>query len=113
MEPQQLGYLGTRPKRYNIWIRLVGVLLIFYFAYHSYCGAFGLRVYAQQEGCWQKLQLQYEALLHERLALEKRAKLLRDATVDKDVLDEYARKNLNLAKKNEYVIPLTHGDLGP
>ncbi|MDN5249519.1 MAG: septum formation initiator family protein [Alphaproteobacteria bacterium] len=52
-------------------------------------------------------------MLHERLALEKRAKLLRDATVDKDVLDEYARKNLNLAKKNEYVIPLTHGDLGP
>ena len=87
------------------------ILLIGYFSYHSYCGSFGLHSYSVEEYTMRHLQLELDTLVYKRVLLEKRAQLLHADSPDLDTLDEYARKTMNLAKKNEYVILLTRGDL--
>jgi cell division protein FtsB len=37
-------------------------------------------------------------------ALERRVQLMHDGTLEKDMLDEQARKNLNLAQSDEIII---------
>ncbi|WP_412058476.1 FtsB family cell division protein [Bartonella sp. DGB2] len=88
--------------RFILPILTLGV--VSYFGYHIYHGEYGL--YAQQkiENHISHLQAELGQLHEKRQAIEKRVALLRDGQIEKDMLDEYARRNLNLSLPNERTI---------
>ena len=48
-----------------------------------------------------ELQAEFAELKQYRNSLEQRVRMLHDGTLDKDMLDEQARKSLNLTKSDE------------
>ncbi|EJF86961.1 hypothetical protein ME1_01317 [Bartonella vinsonii subsp. arupensis OK-94-513] len=88
--------------RFVLPLMTVGVLS--YFSYHIYHGEYGL--YSRSEVNQQIVELEEE--LHrvesERISIEKRISLLRSGHIERDMLDEYIRKNLNFSKPNELTI---------
>lgn len=103
--------MWTKQKRRSIKMRFVlpimTVGVLSYFSYHIYHGEYGL--YSRSEVNQRIIELEEE--LHkiesERLSIEKRISLLRNGHIERDMLDEYIRKNLNFSNPNELTI-LTH-----
>ncbi len=75
-----------------------------YFGFHAYHGEFGIdskhRLQERKAG----LEAQLASLKAERTELEKRVKLLHDGSLEKDMLDELARRALNLSKPDEIIV---------
>lgn len=75
-----------------------------YFGYHAFHGEFGIYAGFTFEERAAELSDELEITRHQRMELEHRVKLLSDGSLEKDTLDEYARRALNLARDNEIVI---------
>lgn len=75
-----------------------------YFGFHAYHGEFGIYSKYRLEERVEKLQVTLAGLKRERSELERRVQLLHDGTLEKDMLDEQARKALNLSHLNEITI---------
>lgn len=75
-----------------------------YFGYHSIHGDFGLE--ATEKFLRQKAERQERlaALKIKRKALEREVAALSDGSIQKDMLDEQAREQLNMSKPDEIVI---------
>lgn len=78
--------------------------VLFYFGYHIFHGEYGLESRQIVEQRIAALNSEYENLLKQNLLIKKRIDLLRDGMLEKDTLDEYARRELNLSKRNELTI---------
>ena len=81
-------------------------LLILYFAFHSLSGDRGLFAFIKLNHEIDAKRANLELLVKKRLDLEKKVKLMHPTTMDKDMLDEMARKELGLMAKDEKVIVL-------
>ncbi|WP_274628806.1 FtsB family cell division protein [Arvimicrobium flavum] len=77
-----------------------------YFGYHTYNGEYGINSKHQLEQRRTELTARLEKLHDERIHIERRANLLRDGNLEKDMLDEYARRALSMSKPDEVVIML-------
>ncbi|TPK58930.1 MULTISPECIES: septum formation initiator family protein [unclassified Mesorhizobium] len=77
-----------------------------YFGFHAYHGEFGINSKYQLEAETVALQAQLDAIKACRMELERRVKLMHDGTLEKDMLDEQARKALNLSQADEITIML-------
>lgn len=75
-----------------------------YFGYHALSGSYGLLALSGFEAEAAQLEQQFAELQTERETLEDRAALLRPAGLDPDMVDELARRNLNVIAPNEFVI---------
>ncbi len=100
--------MWTRQKRKTKIERIIfymsSILIAAYYFYHGYGGAYGLQAYGIEEQNIAQLNIKLSSLLKEREELSKKVALLREPTINKDSLEEYARQNLNLARANELVI---------
>lgn len=100
--------MWTKQKRKSIRGRFVLPILtaafLSYFGFHAYHGEFGLYSRLQLEEQKAFLSQKLEQITNEREALEKRVALLRDGSIEKDMLDEYARRALNLSHTDEMTI---------
>lgn len=100
--------MWTKQKRKSIRGRFVLPILtaafLSYFGFHAYNGEFGLYSRLQLEEQKSFLNQKLEKITSEREALEKRVALLRDGSIEKDMLDEYARRALNLSHADEITI---------
>ncbi len=100
--------MATRQKKNSrftgFMVPGVCICILSYFGFHAYQGNLGIRSRALMEQ--QSLHLQFELarLQQERQHLEHKVGLLRDGQVEKDMLDQQARENLNLIRENELVI---------
>ncbi|MHC5306873.1 FtsB family cell division protein [Bartonella sp. LJL80] len=107
--------MWTKQKRRSIKGRFVLPLMTIgvlgYFGYHIYHGEYGLYSRVKVEQHIDSLNAELTKLETERLGIEKKVALLKDGHIERDMLDEYARKNLNLSKPNELVILTSPGDL--
>jgi cell division protein FtsB len=82
----------------------ITVAFVSYFGYHSVHGDYGLRateVFEQQRDARAK---DLADLVSKRQHLEKEVALLSDGSLDKDMLDEKARYQLDYSKADEIVI---------
>ncbi|GAB5507727.1 MAG: septum formation initiator family protein [Rhizobiaceae bacterium] len=79
-------------------------IVLAYFGYHSFQGEFGIYAGYEFEDRAAALAAELETVRVRREELEHRVKLLSDGSLEKDMLDEYARRALNLANDNEIVI---------
>ena len=84
----------------------VSALFLAYFGFHAYHGEFGINSKYQLEAQTVALQAQLDAVKARRIELERRVRLMHDGTLEKDMLDEQARKALNLSQADEITIML-------
>ncbi len=96
-------------KRKTGWLIVpaLSVALISYFGFHAYHGEFGIYSRYRLEERTVELQARLDELRTQRTSLERRVQLLHDGTLEKDMLDEQARKALNVSLADEITIMRT------
>ena len=82
----------------------ISAVFLTYFGFHAYHGEFGIYSKYQLEDRAAELQAQLDVVHAARLGLEHRVQLLHDGTLEKDMLDEQARKALNFSQPDEITI---------
>ena len=82
----------------------ISALFLAYFGFHAYHGEFGIYSKYRFETRAAELQAKVDALHAQRVDLERRVQLLHDGTLEKDMLDEQARRALNLSHADEITI---------
>jgi cell division protein FtsB len=82
----------------------ITIAFLSYFSYHSLHGEFGLEATKRFE--IQKIEQEQKLaiLVEKRKALEQEVRLLSDGSIEKDMLDEEARSQLNMSRADEIVI---------
>jgi cell division protein FtsB len=104
--------MWTRQYRQRNFGRLIlpAVTIVFlsYFGFHAWHGEYGIYSKYALEERTAALQKQLDSVRNQRLALETRVRLLRDGSIEKDMLDEQARRSLNLSHGDELVILRQH-----
>ncbi len=85
-------------------VPVISIMVLSYFGYHSIHGGFGLK--AQERMVLERadLQMRLETLRSQRKELEKRVALLKDGSIERDMLDEQARRALNKVRPDDLVI---------
>jgi cell division protein FtsB len=94
-----------RPRRTGrLIVPAMTALVLSYFGYHVYHGEFGIDSKDRLRERAAVLQGELDTLHAERLALESRVRLMHDGTIDRDMLDEQARRSLNVSGPDELTI---------
>lgn len=94
----------SRPLLRRILVPALTVAFLGYFGFHALSGSFGILARSGFESQERELEAELTALQADRADLETRAALLRPAGLDPDMIDELARRNLNVIAPNEFVI---------
>lgn len=82
----------------------VAAVVLSYFGFHAFQGEYGIYSKYRLEERVAMLERNLERVTAERTHLERRVQLLHDGTLEKDMLDEQARRALNLSLPDELVI---------
>ena len=82
----------------------VAAVVLSYFGFHAFQGEYGIYSKYRLEERVAVLERNLERVTAERTHLERRVQLLHDGTLEKDMLDEQARRALNLSLPDEIVI---------
>ncbi len=78
--------------------------LIFYFGFQALTGERGLLAWGHRGEILAARTAELKTLHAQRVELESRARLLRDGTLSRDLLEERARSLLGLSDPRDYVI---------
>jgi cell division protein FtsB len=110
MGVQRIWTMWTRQHKQRNTGRLIipslCVAFLAYFGFHAYHGEFGIYSKYQLEAQTVDLQGKLDAIKARRVDLERRVQLMHEGTLEKDMLDEQARKALNLSQTDEITIML-------
>jgi cell division protein FtsB len=82
----------------------ITIAFLSYFGYHSIHGEFGLKATEQFERQRAEREQKLAVLMTKRKALERQVDLLSDGSIQRDMLDEEARSQLNMSRADEIVI---------
>jgi cell division protein FtsB len=82
----------------------LAVVFLSYFGFHAWHGEFGFYSKHQLQERAVELEARLADLREERIELETRLRLLQDGTLEKDMLDEQARRALNLTQQDEITV---------
>lgn len=82
----------------------ISLAFLCYFGFHAFQGEYGIYSKYLLEQRVAALEVELEALNIERASLERRVQTLHDGTLERDILDEHARRALNLALPDEIII---------
>lgn len=97
-----LPTVGRRQRR-QLYVTLVFASISFYFAYHLVSGNKGLLAMMQLSSKLEEAHLRLDDVKMDRLKMEHKVKMLSPESLDLDLLDEQARRNLGHAKPNEII----------
>jgi cell division protein FtsB len=104
--------MWTRQHRKSYAGRLIlpalTIVFLSYFGFHAWHGEYGINAKYALEARAADLQQQLDSVRDQRVALETRVRLLQDGSIEKDMLDEQARRSLNLSHSDELVILRKH-----
>lgn len=82
----------------------ISAAFLSYFGFHAFHGEYGIYSKYRLEARVAALETDLEKVQSERMRLEQRLSLLNDGTLEKDMLDEHARRALNMALADEVII---------
>ena len=82
----------------------ISAAFLAYFGFHAYHGEFGIYSKYQFEARRAGLQAELDRIRGERVEFERRVQLLHDGTLERDMLDEQARRALNMSTADEITI---------
>jgi cell division protein FtsB len=88
----------------QIVLPVMGLGALAYLGYHLFEGDRGLKASWSVEQRLAKAEAERKALTAERRTIESRVGLLREGSLDRDMLDERLRQMLNLVQANDVVI---------
>jgi len=107
----------TRQRRKRFVRRLVLPLLAIgvfaYFGYHTFSGSFGIWAMERLDIDAADLTAQHDQLVAQREALERQVATLKPSSLDADVVDLEARRQLNVMRPDEVVINLGAAQQSP
>jgi len=83
---------------------VVTAAFIGYFGYHSIHGDYGLKAGERFDVLRAERSKELAGLVHDRKKLETQVKLLSDGSLERDMIDEKARYQLNMSRADEIVI---------
>ena len=87
----------------KLLINVLLSLVLVYFVFHSFYGNKGIIAYFTLNQKLEKAYNELENLRAERVELEHKVKLLRPESLDRDMLDQEARRVLGIASPKEQV----------
>ena len=90
-------------RRFDLAVTCVCCALLGYFAWHAWKGPRG---FPYQQGLEQQLAMQqqkFETLREQRIHQEAKVTLLRPESIDPDLLDEMARRSLEMARPGDVI----------
>ncbi|XVN40571.1 MAG: septum formation initiator family protein [Rickettsia endosymbiont of Argas persicus] len=102
-----LNLIPSNNNTKKIILNIFLALLLGYFVFHCIYGNKGIIAYLKVNRQLEKAYDELKLLRAERVELEHNVKLLRPESLDKDMLDEQARKVLGVASPNEQVFTIT------
>lgn len=82
----------------------ITIAFLSYFGYHSVHGDLGLKATEEFERQRVARAGELAKLTEKRQALERQVQLMSDGSLEKDMLDEIARYQLNVSREDEIVI---------
>ena len=85
---------------------LLVVVILSYFSYHAISGERGVLAYMRLTEKITQARAELDIVHSERLTYERNVRLMRDESLDLDLLDEQARRLLGYAKPDEQVYHL-------
>jgi cell division protein FtsB len=91
------------PLRHLVLPLIAGVVMT-YFTHHAMNGKLGLKSQQAYAGEIVLLQEELKRLETRRFALEKKTAMLRDGSLERDMIDEQARRLLGVTRSREIVI---------
>ena len=94
----------SRRNTGRLIVPAVSALFLAYFGFHAYHGEYGIYSKYRYEAEAVELQARLDTARSQRMDMERRVQLLHDGTLEKDMLDEQARRALNLSQIDEIVI---------
>jgi len=87
-------------------VPILAVAFLAYFGFHAYHGDLGVYSTEKLDTDEAALKVKLAALEETRGKLQHRVDLLHDGTIEQDMLDEQARRQLNLSRPDEVTIML-------
>ncbi len=93
-----------RRRARHVLLPVVCVSVMAYSAYHIVQGERGLKRWWALQKEISEAETKRDRVAAERERLRYRANLMRDGSLDPDMLDEQARRMLNVARRDEVVI---------
>ncbi|AOW45986.1 septation inhibitor protein [Acetobacter pasteurianus] len=81
-----------------------------YFGWNATQGDHGIQAYRQQLGLLEQAKQSKQDAIAEQAAWHRRVNGLREQSLDTDILDERARAMLNMADRNDIVVPYDRRD---
>lgn len=87
-------------------VPIVMLVLAFYFAFYMVFGPRGLLALQRAEAELQAAQRHHSTLKARREALEHNVRLMRPDSLDPDMAEEQARRNLGYTRRDEIIIPM-------
>ena len=88
----------------------IAVVFLSYFGFHAYHGEYGIYSKYLLEGHIVELGEKLKTTVAQRSALERKVQMLREGTIEKDMLDEFARRELDYSRPNELTVSLSKAD---
>lgn len=95
---------GLRSLLISLALYLVSGGAVAYFMFHAQHGSRGLEARGTLQESLREAEVELAALVAERKGWEQRLALVRDDAVDRDLLDERARRMLGRVHPNDVVI---------
>jgi len=84
----------------------ITIAFLSYFGFHAWHGQYGINSKYQLEDRLAVLAAELDRVRSQRLTMERRVQLLKDGSLERDMLDQQARYMLDLARPEEVVILL-------
>ena len=95
----------TKRRRLSRFIAPVATLIIVgYFGFHAFNGQYGIRANLAMQQRMAELEVKLAEVTKRREVLEDRVKSLRDGSMEKDMVDQHVRSQLNMVREDEIVL---------
>ncbi|MEE9313351.1 MAG: septum formation initiator family protein [Rhizobiaceae bacterium] len=100
--------MAYRPRRRRSLSRfiapLAALMILGYFGFHALNGQYGIRAHLAMEAQLVKLEQKLMERSAVRNKLEDRVALLREGSMEKDMVDQFVRGQLNMVREDEIVL---------
>ena len=87
---------------------LATLMILGYFGFHAMNGQYGMRAQIVMSAQKETLEAKLAQRTAVRNRLEARVALLREGTMEKDMVDQYVRSQLNMVRADEIVLMTSH-----